>query len=117
MKRLMRTILGIIFSTAGVLHFCHESNFRKIVPEYLPFRKSAVLITGVFEIVFGIVLIVKQPTRGFKKLINSFLFAVLPANIYMARKNIALGDKQLPTWLLYSRVPLQFVLIKMINKL
>ena len=47
--------------------------------------------------------------------INLFLLAVLPANIYMARKELPLGDKQVPKWALYSRLPMQFVLIALVK--
>lgn len=53
----------------------------------------------------------------FEKTINAFLWAVFPANIYMARKNLPLAGKQLPKWALYGRLPLQFIMIKMISKL
>lgn len=117
MKRLLSLILGCGFMIIGVLHFKQESRFRKIVPDYLPFRKSAVIISGFVEMIFGILLIVNRPSLCLKKMINIFLLAVLPANIYMARKKLPLGDKQLPESLLYSRIPLQFVLIKVVNKL
>lgn len=117
MKKIIRILFGIGFSVAGVLHFKDEENFRNIVPEYLPFRKAAVLITGVFEIVFGLLLLIKQPSTCLKKTINAFLWAVFPANIYMAHKNLPLAGKQLPKWALYGRLPLQFIMIKMISKL
>ena len=101
----------------GILHFKHESRFRKIVPDYLPFRKSAVIISGLIEMIFGLLLIMSRLSQYLKKVINVFLLAVLPANIYMARKKLPLGDKQLPESLLYGRIPLQFVLIKVVNKL
>ncbi|MDG0843971.1 hypothetical protein M4L39_10975 [Staphylococcus equorum] len=117
MKKIIRIVFGMGFSVAGVLHFKDEEKFRNIVPEYLPFRKAAVLITGVFEIVFGLLLLIKQPSSCLKKTINAFLWAVFPANIYMARKNLPLAGKQLPKWALYGRLPLQVVMIKMISKL
>ena len=46
--------------------------------------------------------------------INLFT-TVLPANIYMARKELPLGDKQVPKWALYSRLPMQFVLIALVK--
>lgn len=64
--RILRMLFGIVFSVAGVLHFKDEEQFRRIVPAYLPFRKAAVLITGVMEIVFGVILLMKQPTKGQK---------------------------------------------------
>ena len=115
--KVFRYLLGLAFGTAGVLHFTNERSFRNIVPEYLPLRKTAVLVTGVFEIFFGIMLLLKRPANWLKTGINLFLLAVLPANIYMARKKLPLGDKQLPESLLFGRIPLQFVLIKVVNKL
>ncbi|EHJ06645.1 DoxX family protein [Staphylococcus simiae] len=115
--KLLRYLLGIGFSAIGVLHFTSEPKFRNIIPKSLPLRKTAVLVTGVFEIFFGIALLVKRPAQWLKTAINLFLLAVFPANIYMAVKKLPLGDKQLPTWQLYARLPLQFVLIGIIKKL
>lgn len=105
------------FWSSGVLHFTNERSFRNIVPEYLPLRKAVVLVTGVFEIFFGIMLLLKRPANWLKTGINLFLLGVLPANIYMARKELPLGDKQVPKWALYSRLPMQFVLIALVKKL
>ncbi|MBI5973794.1 DoxX family protein [Staphylococcus caledonicus] len=115
--KLMRYLLGLGFGTAGVLHFTNERQFRNIVPDYLPLQKTAVLVTGVFEIFFGAMLLVKRPASWLKKGMNLFLLAVFPANIYMARKELPLGDKQVPKWALYSRLPMQFVLMGLIKKL
>ena len=54
--KFLRFLLGIAFGTAGVLHFTNERQFRNIVPDYLPLQKTAVLVTGVFEIFFGMML-------------------------------------------------------------
>ena len=43
--------------------------------------------------------------------------AVFPANVYMEQKNIPLNGKQLPTWALWGRLPLQYVLIKIVRKM
>lgn len=48
--KFLRYLLGLGFGTAGVLHFTNERQFRTIVPDYLPLQKTAVLVTGVFEI-------------------------------------------------------------------
>ncbi|HDK9224060.1 TPA: hypothetical protein PVM47_002163 [Staphylococcus aureus] len=114
---ILRYLLGIGFSVIGVLHFTRERQFRNIIPKCLPLRKTAVLLTGIFEILFGIALLIKRPSQCLKNTINLFLLAVFPANIYMAVKKLPLGDKQLPTWQLYLRLPMQFVLMGLIKKL
>lgn len=99
------------------MHFVNEEGFRKIIPPVLPFRKAAVLITGVIEIFFGVALLVKQPSTLLKKVIQAFLIAVFPANVYMAVKDIDLNDKKLPKPALWGRLPLQGLLIKEMDKL
>lgn len=115
--KIMRYLLGLAFGLVGILHFTKERQFRSIVPEYLPLRKTAVLVTGVFEMFFGVMLLAKRPADCLKKGINAFLLAVFPANIYMARKQLPLGDKPVPKWALYLRLPLQFILIAIVKKL
>ncbi|MEE1107183.1 hypothetical protein [Macrococcoides canis] len=115
MKIIIRMILGILFTFAGILHFLREPNFTKIIPSYIPFKKEITYITGVMEVIMGIYLCMKRPSVRAKKWINRFLLAVFPANVYMARKQLPLGDKQLSQSALYGRLPLQFVLMKLIK--
>ncbi len=115
MKFIIRMILGTLFTTAGVLHFLREPNFTKIIPSYVPLKKEITYITGIMEVMMGIYLCLKRPSVSAKKWINCFLLAVFPANVYMARKQLSLGDKQLSQSALYGRLPLQFVLMKLIK--
>lgn len=115
MKFIIRMILGTLFTIAGVLHFLREPNFTKIIPSYIPLKKEITYITGIMEVMMGIYLCLKRPSVSAKKWINRFLLAVFPANVYMARKQLPLGDKQLSQSALYGRLPLQFVLMKLIK--
>lgn len=117
MRKGLRLVLGGLFSLAGVMHFVRSDAFTRIVPKYLPLRKTAVIVTGVVELIIGGVLFWKRPSQAFKRGINAFLVSVFPANIYMAHKQLPLGDYQPPKWALYSRLPLQFVLMALIRKL
>ncbi|EKU48202.1 DoxX family protein [Staphylococcus massiliensis] len=117
MRILLRLLFAGVFSLAGVMHFVKEEGFTRVVPAYLPFRKLAVWVTGVIEIIIGLRLIIGRPSKLFKKLMNWFLLSVFPANIYMARKKLPLGDIELPKSALYGRLPLQFVMMYLIKKL
>ncbi|GAB4074764.1 membrane protein [Barrientosiimonas marina] len=112
MKRVFRTLYSLLLAAAGVLHFVHERGFRKIVPKALPFRRAIVLISGVFEIIFSVLLWVKKGQQITGKLLALFMVAVFPANVYMAVKRIAVrpGEQANP-WLLWLRLPLQLPLI------
>lgn len=115
MKLIVRLLFGFLFTAAGVLHFLREPNFTKIIPPYIPFKKEMTYITGVMEIIMGVYLIFKKPGAIAKKLINLFLLAVFPANVHMAKEEIPLGDKKLSKPALYGRLPLQFVMMKLIK--
>lgn len=115
MKTIIRMILAILFTFAGILHFLRETNFTKIIPSYIPLKKEITYITGIMEVIMGIYLFMKRPSTNAKKWINRFLLAVFPANVYMARKQLPLGNKQLSQSALYGRLPLQFALMKLIK--
>ncbi|MUV37766.1 hypothetical protein JNUCC1_01572 [Lentibacillus sp. JNUCC-1] len=112
MKLFFRGLYSAILFGAGVLHFVREPVFRRIVPKALPFRRGIVLITGVFELMFSVLLWVKKGQQITSKLLALFMVAVFPANVYMAVKKIAVrpGDNANP-WLLWLRLPLQIPLI------
>lgn len=112
MKNVLRALYSVLLFAAGVLHFVHEQNFRKIVPTFMPFRRAIVLITGVFEMVFAVLLWVKKGQQVTGKLLALFMLAVFPANIYMAMKKISFRPgKEANPWLLWLRLPLQIPLI------
>ena len=111
--KIMRYLLGLAFGTAGILHFTKERQFRSIVPEYLPLRKTAVLVTGVFEMFFGVMLLAK--TCGLvEKGINAFYLRFSRKHLH-GKKQLPLGNKSVPKWALYLRLPLQFILIAIVK--
>ena len=104
--------LAIAMVGIGVLHFVQPKPFVRIVPKYLPAPLALVYISGFFEILGGIGLLVRA-TRvwaawGF---IAPYL-AVFPADIYMLTHNISLNPKKpIPRWALWLRLPFQFLFI------
>ena len=69
--KIMRYLLGLAFGSAGILHFTNERQFRSIVPE-ITITKTAVLVTGVFEMFFGVMLLAKRPADWLKKVLMHF---------------------------------------------
>ncbi|SFQ39039.1 DoxX family protein [Salibacterium halotolerans] len=112
MKVFFRTLYSMVLFGAGFLHFVHEQGFRRIVPKVLPFRRGIVLLTGVMEMIFSLLLWVKKGQRLTGKLLAFFMIAVFPANVYMAVKKISFSpDRPISPWLLWLRLPLQIPLI------
>ncbi|SEG19011.1 Uncharacterized membrane protein [Halpernia humi] len=94
---------------AGLMHFLKPYFFIKIIPSYVPFPLKMVYISGVVEILCGLLLLFPQ-TQSFGAYLSILLFiAVFPANIEMAKDFYLMHHKYF--WLTVLRLPLQFVLI------
>lgn len=104
--------LAAFVTGAGVMHFVSPQFFIDIVPDYLPNAELLVFISGVFEILGGVGLLVAQ-TRRFAALgLVALFIAVFPANIHMAIHHITpTGAPTLPSWMPWARLPLQGLFI------
>jgi uncharacterized membrane protein len=106
-----RILLAAFFIVAGVLHFLKTPFYLKIMPSYLPMHLELVYISGFFEILGGVGILIPflQPLAGYGLI--ALLIAVFPANLNMAMNNIQIEGFPMPASLLWLRLPLQLVLI------
>jgi uncharacterized membrane protein len=109
-----RIALSILFLVAGVGHFTHTAGFERIVPPYLPSPRVLVYVSGIFEILgaLGILLTSTRTFAGWG--LVALLVAVFPANIYMATANIKFGSFPPEPWMAWARLPLQVALIALV---
>jgi uncharacterized membrane protein len=108
-KAIVRVLFAMFFVVAGVTHFANRDFFTAIVPPYLPWPVMLVYISGIAEIVLGILLIVPRASRPAAWGLIALLIAVFPANVHMYL-NSDLYPNTSPTALLI-RLPLQGVLV------
>ena len=106
-QRIAICLVAGFFCFAGVGHFSNTEFFLSIVPPYLPSPLGLVYVSGVFEILGGLGVLV-APTRRFAGLgLLALLVAVYPANIHMALNPDQFSD--MPPAALWARLPIQFV--------
>ena len=104
--------LAIFMVGIGVLHFVRPKLFVRIIPKFLPAPLGLVYISGFFEIVGGVGLLIPETRALAAWGLIALYFAVFPANIYMLTHNISLDPKKpIPRWALWLRLPFQFVFI------
>src|SRR6187402_108288 len=83
-KLIVRVLFAAFFVIAGVTHFTNREFFLSIVPPYLPWPEMLVYVSGVAEIVLGVLLLVPSMMRIAAWGQIALLIAVFPANIHMA---------------------------------
>ena len=103
-----RWIFAALFVAGGVGHFVKTDVYMRIMPPYLPYHRALVLLSGVFEVVLGIMLLVPTTSRLAAWGRIALLVAVFPANLFLYQH----PEKfDLPPTLLLLRLPLPGVLI------
>ena len=97
------------YISAGLLHFTNTNWFLLIVPPYLPLKLELVYVSGFFEIIFGLMLVLPSWRYYAGWGLVLLLIAVYPANIYLAQTNgAAMNTSALIAWV---RLPFQFLFI------
>ena len=103
-----RWLFGAFFVVGGVRHFFATEFYLKIMPPYLPYPRTLVLASGVFEVVLGLLLLVPATSRLAAWGLIALLVAVFPANLFMFQHAERFA---VPPALLLLRLPLQGLLI------
>jgi len=110
-RLVLRILAGIFFISAGIFHFLKTDMYVAIIPPFLPFPVALVHISGIFEILGGIGVLIPQTKRLAGNGLMCLLVAVFPANLHMAINDVHIEGFPSSSLLLWLRLPLQFLLI------
>ena len=110
-KEFLRGVLAVAITIVGVLHFVKPYEFAKIVPAMLPNPISLVYVSGFFEILGGIGLLIPSVSIVAAWGLIALFVAVFPANINQAINSISIAGIPHHPWLYWFRLPFQAVLI------
>ncbi|MEZ4462836.1 MAG: hypothetical protein R3E66_24535 [bacterium] len=108
-RDILRILVGLGFIGIGIVHFVAPEPFLTIMPAALPWHLALVYISGAAEILGGIGLMIPKTRRAATWGLLLLLLAVFPANINMAVNEIYLDGMPREPWLLWARLPFQFV--------
>jgi uncharacterized membrane protein len=110
-KTIAKWMFGLFFVVSGVGHFVNEAFYLRIMPDYIPLdlHRPAVVVSGLFEILLGVMLLVPRTTRLAAWGIIALLIAVFPANIYAFEHSEEIFGISKSAH--FIRLPLQGVLI------
>ncbi len=106
-----RMATGMTFIFTGLSHFLVPAKFMQMMPPFLPWPVLLVYLSGIFEIVGGIGLMISRTKQFAAICLILLLLAVFPANIYVALNNVPLGGFMNYAIYQWLRLPMQFGLI------
>lgn len=102
----------LIFTAIG--HFIFTKGMSMIIPKIIPFKEAIVYLTGVFEILLAIMLLIPKFKNISGWILIVFLLLMLPANIYASINNVNYQKGTLDgngLTYLWFRIPLQILFI------
>ncbi len=102
-------LMAFLYILAGLNHFRSPRLYLKIIPSYLPNPKLLNFLSGILEIILGVLLCIPSYSKYAVWGLITLLVVFLPIHIYMlTNEKAAMG---LPKWVLVLRIPFQFILI------
>src|SRR6266404_8063226 len=104
LKHVLRWVMAVFYVASGTGHFVNPGFYLKIMPRYLPLHRELVYLSGVFEILLGILVAIPATASVAAWGLIALLMAVFPANIQMLMDDLS-------NVALWVRLPLQGVLI------
>ncbi len=107
--RVGRAVMGVMYVAAGTFHFVATRSYERIMPAYLPAPHTLVLMSGAFEVLGGLGVLIPGRRRAAAWGLVCLLVAVFPANLWMAQHPELFPG--VPHWALWLRLPLQLPLI------
>jgi uncharacterized membrane protein len=106
-KRIVRIVAALAMASIGIAHFVIPDGFVRIVPAFLPAPLVLVYVSGFFEILGGIGLLIPRARYAAAIGLIALYVAVFPANINMAVNDIQPVGVHVPGWLMWARLPFQ----------
>ena len=105
-----RIAMSVMLVFTAIGHFTFAKGMAMMIPDFIPYKKEIVFLTGLFEIAaaVGLLLPATRVVTGY--LLIAFFILILPANILAAIKQV---DYQKGTFdgpglnYLWFRIPLQ----------
>jgi len=104
-------ITGVIFIVAGILHFVMPKFYLALMPSYLPNPLLLVYVSGMFEALGGVGLLVPATRTVAAVGLILLLLAILPANVEMLRLAQQRGASAVFQAACWIRLPLQPLLM------
>lgn len=106
-----RVALAVGFLFSGSLHFLSPDRFVQMMPPYLPWHLELVYLSGFFEMLGAVGLLIPRFQRAAGYGLVALLIAVFPANVHVAVNGLQVEGLPSAGWYYWLRLPFQLVFI------
>ncbi|MCB9637657.1 MAG: DoxX family protein [Myxococcales bacterium] len=79
----LKVLLGVFFIFGGVMHFINPAFYKPMMPDYIPSPDLMIALSGVTEIVSGIMLLLPKTMVWGAWLIFAQLLAFMTVHVWM----------------------------------
>jgi uncharacterized membrane protein len=104
-------IVFLWFLIGGIAHFVATETEARLVPPYIPWPRTAVLMSGVFDLLGAAGLLFPRTRRAAGIGLFALTLFVTPVRIYLLQRPKLFA---VPYWALVLRLPLQVALLALI---
>jgi uncharacterized membrane protein len=105
------TVVFLWFFIGGIMHFAATDLEATVVPPWIPWPRTVVLLTGILELAGALGIVIPATRKAAGRGLFVLTLAVTPANIYMLQRPELF---KIPMWVLWLRLPLQVGLLWLI---
>ena len=109
-RGVMRIAMSVLFAGGFVLHLLATDQLVAITPDWVPYPREVVLITGVIELAGAVALLVPRLRRATGIALAIYVIAVWPANFKHAFAHIVTPPIPDSWWYHAPRLALQPVI-------
>nr|WP_293295944.1 DoxX family protein [Allomuricauda sp.] len=109
-----RIAISIMLVFTAIGHFAFTKGMSMMIPKFIPYKETFVHLTGIFEIILAIGLLVPRVMHISGWALIIFLILMLPANIVSALNKVDYQNATLDgngLTYLWFRIPLQLLFI------
>lgn len=106
-----RAALAVMLIVTGIAHFTSTDLLIEIMPDFMPYKREMVYLTGVLELLAVVGLLINKTAKLTAVLLIIFFISILPANIIGSIKQVNLGGMEYGAIYLLFRIPLQIFFI------
>ena len=107
----MRVVLSLFYLAAGCVHLASPSIFMPVMPDWVPFPRETILITGLCELAGAAGLLIRPTRRWAGAMLALYAVCVFTVNIKHAMLGLPIPGLPSGWWYHGPRLALQPVLV------